>query len=282
MPPRKQVLRPNRWRLLALLALLAGTLCINPAWAEKTRLADCPADLELTWKVVAERSTPAENFVQGFEIHRGRWWLSSGGYGHSHVDMLDSTGQVTTRSRLSRGLFAEGLSIRGDEIWLLSWRAGLGLRLDKNTLSVIDQFAYEGEGWGLAWDAERELFLMSNGSGTLSWRRPIDFQAVAELPVRRGMRRVTRLNELELVARQVYANIWLEEEILRIDRDTGCVTGHLDLRSLWPTAKRPRGADVLNGVAYDPDTGWLWVTGKLWGRAFALDISESPEPTTAP
>ncbi len=77
-------------------------------------------------------------------------------------------------------------------------------------------------------------------------------------------------------------NIWLEEEILRIDRDTGGVTGHLDLRRLWPQAKRPRDADVLNGIAYDADSGWLWVTGKFWGRAFALDITESRAPTPPP
>lgn len=279
MPPRTTRRRSNRWWPLA---LFASSLFINPAWAEKAGLTDCPADQELNWKVVAERSTPAENFIQGFEIHDGRWWLSSGGYGHSHVDLLDSTGEVAARSRLSSGLFAEGLTIRGDEIWLLSWRSGLGFRLDKNSLAVTSQFTYQGEGWGLAWDAERKQFLMSNGSGTLAWRRPDNFQTVAELPVRRGMRRVTRLNELELVGTQIYANIWLEDEILRIDRDTGCVNGHLDLRPLWPAAKRPRNADVLNGIAYDPNTGWLWVTGKLWGRAFALRISESPAPTAAP
>lgn len=261
---------------LVLLCAAHGTLA-----DDKTSLADCPAEEKLHWQLREERSTPAENFVQGFEIDGDRWWVSSGGYGRSHVDILDARGQSRRRSAISPQLFAEGLTLRDDEAWLLSWRAGVLLRLDRETLQPVGQLSYHGEGWGLAWDAERQLFLMSDGSGTLAWRDADSFALTAKLPVRRGLRRVTRLNELEIAGPHLYANVWMEDEILRIDRQSGCVTGQLDLRSLWPRRKRPRGTDVLNGIAFDPASDWLWVTGKFWGRAFALEIlgNERDNPT---
>ncbi len=270
------------WVRAGLAPLLTLAVWMSTANAAEPRPPDCPADTALPWKVVSERRIPAENFVQGFEIHDGRWWQSSGGYGRSHLDEINPDGKPKVRARLAPGLFAEGISLRADEIWLLSWHAGTGLRVHKDTLEITGQFTYTGEGWGLAWDPERKLFLRSDGSGTLRWHRPADFRGVADLAVRRDTRRVTRLNELEIVGPAVYANIWLEDEVLRIDRNTGCVTGHLDLRDLWPAAQRPDSADVLNGIAYDAANGWLWVTGKFWGRAFALDLSAAPTTSGAP
>lgn len=266
-----------RRTLLLLLCIATSTGAIA---TEKTALTDCPREQNLPWKVRAERATPVENFVQGFEIDGAHWWMSNGGYGRSHVDILDPRGQPVRRQRLAPDLFAEGLTLRDDELWLLSWRAGQLLRLDRDTLQLRGRLAYSGEGWGLAWDAERQHFLMSDGSGTLSWREPERFAVTARLPVRRGLRRVSRLNELEIAGEHLYANVWMEDEILRIDRRNGCVTGHLDLKTLWPQRARPRSADVLNGIAHDPASDWLWVTGKFWGRAFALEIIDDSAAQT--
>lgn len=252
--------------------MIAGAFALSIPPALAAGETPCPPAQAVGWSVASERHIPPESFVQGFVIAEGRWWLSSGGFGRSYVEELNPTGESSTRKPIDRRLFAEGLALRNDELWLLSWQNGVGLRLNKDNLEVRQSFSYEGQGWGLAWSEERQQFLMSNGSGTLSWRDAENFALADTVTVRRGKRAVTHLNELELVGNMVYANVWLKDEILQIDTQTGCVRGVLGLHALWPTAKRPRQADVLNGIAYAPDTGWLWVTGKRWGRAFALAL----------
>ena len=52
--------------------------------------------------------------------------------------------------------------------------------------------------------------------------------------------------------------------------------GRIDLNGLWPIENRSSDDDVLNGIAYMPDTGNLLVTGKRWPNLFELRLHPLP------
>lgn len=258
----------SRWR-----RVLAVTGVLLTALPNTAHAGDCPSPTPLQWTVVAERALPAHVFTQGFEIADGRWWLSSGGYGQSEW-LRGPADDIRSVFAFPRQRFAEGLSLRGDQVWVLTWRAGEAWVFDRHSGAHQTTHRFTGEGWGLAWFADRDRFLMSDGSASLTWRDADDFREQGRIAVRLGAQPLSRLNELERVDDVVFANVWLTEHVVRIDVETGCVTGLLDLRTLWPAPQRPARSDVLNGLAWDAEGARLWVTGKRWGRAFALTITD--------
>lgn len=257
-----------RWRRVL---AVTGALLLTPLGT--THATDCPSPRLLTWAVGEERPLPAHVFTQGFEIADGRWWLSSGGYGQSEW-LRGPADDIRSIFAFPRQRFAEGLSLSGDQLWVLTWRAGEAWVFDRHSGAHQTTHQFSGEGWGLAWFAERERFLMSDGTASLTWRDAADFRDQGRITVRLGAKPLPRLNELERVGEAVFANVWLTEQVVRIDVETGCVTGLLDLRTLWPATQRPPRSDVLNGLAWDAGREQLWVTGKRWGRAFALTITD--------
>ena len=143
---------------------------------------------------------------------------------------------------------------------------------DLNTFKEIQRFAYEGEGWGLTNDGES--LIMSDGTETLRFLHPTTFAVKRRLPVRDGTRRISKLNELEFVDGEIYANIWYEDRIARISPSTGQVLAWIDLSSLYPTAERPHRDAVLNGIAYDAKEKRLFVTGKDWPKLFEIQVTK--------
>jgi glutaminyl-peptide cyclotransferase len=144
------------------------------------------------------------------------------------------------------------------------------------TLQGEKEFAYPGEGWGLCFDGGH--LVMSDGSDRLTLRDPDSFAKLGEIAVRRAGQPVRNLNELECVGGTVYANVWQDTHVARIDMRSGEVTAWLDAAELLSPEEK-RGADVLNGIAYLPTTGHLLLTGKLWPKIFEVEIA--PVATTS-
>jgi glutaminyl-peptide cyclotransferase len=94
------------------------------------------------------------------------------------------------------------------------------------------------------------------------------------LPVMLEGRPLRNLNELEWVDGEIWANVWQTDEIARIDPDTGRVVGLIDLSGLLPEEDRLRDTDVLNGIAIDPVTQNIWVTGKRWPWLFEITLEK--------
>ena len=216
-----------------------------------------------------------EAFTQGLAFDdQGTLYESTGQRGQSSLRRVEPTsGAVLQRHALPPSLFGEGITVFGDRIIQLTWQAGRAFVYDKDSFSVLREFIYRTEGWGLTHDGQR--LIMSDGTATLYFRHPDTFAETARLIVRDHRGPVIRLNELEYVRGEILANVWQTDRIARIDPHTGHVTGWIDLTGLLPSSDRRQPVDVLNGIAYDARTGRLFVTGKWWPKIFEITLMKT-------
>jgi glutamine cyclotransferase len=181
-----------------------------------------------------------------------------------------NTGKVLEERKLPRKYFGEGIATDGKRIVQLTWQSHKGFVYDLETFDTIKEFSYPTEGWGITYDGRN--FVMSDGSATLYFLDPWSLKESGRLEVYDDKGPVVRLNELEYVKGEIFANVWGEDRVARIDPATGRVTGWIELGGLLSAADRKNPVDVLNGIAYDQETGKLYVTGKLWPRLFEIKI----------
>lgn len=210
-------------------------------------------------------------FTQGLLLHEGSFYESTGQYGASNVRQVNpQTGDVLRQTDLSSAYFGEGLALVDDRLIQITWREGEAFVYSLETLEVIGVFEYEGEGWGLCYDGQ--ILYMSDGSATIFQRDPISFEITGQMPVTLEGEPVERINELECVGDSIYANVWLTDTILRIDKATGDVRAVIDASALLDPAMRTAMSSnaVLNGIAYNADNDTFFVTGKWWPLMFEV------------
>lgn len=212
-------------------------------------------------------------YCQGLVYHNGFLYESTGGYGDSSLRKVKlETGEVVQTRKLDDRWFGEGIAIWKDHIIQLTWKSRQAFVYDLKTFQVQGRLGYRGQGWGLTHDGQH--FIMSNGTETLRFLDPETFQVKRQITVRDGRRRIKKLNELQYVEGEIYANIWYDDRIVRISPRTGKVLGWLDLSNLYPKSQRPHRDAVLNGIAYDPQQRRLLVTGKNWPRLYEIRLPE--------
>ena len=214
----------------------------------------------------------ANAFTQGLIWHHDVLYESTGQYGQSSLRRVKlEDGKVLAERKLDRRLFGEGLARVDERLVQLTWRSGQAILYDLNTLEGQGTLQYDGEGWGLCFDGTS--LIMSNGSSILTFRDPETMEVRRRLTVRQDGIPVGMLNELECVGPQIYANIWRRNEIVRIDANSGDVTASIDARGLLSRGEATR-VDVLNGIAYKPDTKTFLLTGKLWPTVFEVEFTQ--------
>lgn len=208
-------------------------------------------------------------FTQGLVIDDGVMYESTGIKGRSTVRKVDlKTGKVLESIETPSRHFGEGIAIVGNRLIHLTWRSGKGFVYNKNTFDTLRTFSYPTEGWGITYDGRN--LIMSDGSSNLYFLDPVSFEHVGILNVYSEDGPVGRLNELEYVEGEIFANLWGSDRIARIDPKSGRVTGWIELYGLLTAEDRKNKVDVLNGIAYDSREGRLFVTGKLWPKIFEI------------
>jgi len=259
------------FRLLALIALALAT----SAHAQECR-RPTPLRFEVTGKIVRKEV----GFTQGLEWRDGKLYESTGAIGgHSGLATVAPDGTVTRLHEQGTKVFGEGLTILNDEIFQLTWQDHEVYVYDLNG-QLKRTLKNPREGWGLTNDGTD--LILSDGTPSFFIVDPATFAIKREVKIKTDKGgNVEGLNELELVDGKLYGNIFMSNQIVRIDPQSGCIEATADLGSLWramtPEDKKQVTADsnnVLNGVAYDKATGQFYVTGKRWRTIFVGKFSE--------
>jgi len=250
-----------------LAAVLPGT---GPGGAEAGAGAG-----NIRYKVTAVLPHDPEAFTQGLFYADGWLYESTGLYGHSTLRKVDpKTGRAVTVRDLDASRFGEGLALSNGRLYQLTWKAREVYVYDAATLEKVDTLRLDREGWGVA--STPFGLVTSDGSNQLVWRDPGSFAPVRAVPVTDAGRPVTRLNELEWVDGFVLANVWHEDRIAVISPATGQVAAWIDCSALRArTQGLPEESD-LNGIAWDPSHGVLYVTGKNWPNLYEITLERLP------
>jgi len=224
---------------------------------------------ELFPKIIEVYHHDPKAFTQGLIYRNGFLYESTGQYGSSELRKVDiKSGEVLQSTPISRRFFGEGIEELNGVIYMLTWQSGVALTFDFNSLSQKNDYSYYGEGWGLCSDGNK-LF-MSDGSNII---RPYstEFKPLGNISVSYDGEPVYYLNELEFVDGYIWANVWQNDVILKIDISTGNVVAFADLSNLRKElSPNNRQAETLNGIAYNPTENLFYVTGKLWDKMFAI------------
>jgi len=261
----------RKWReRLSGLTVVAITLALCPA------LAAQQAPIERYGFTVLERVPQnRDNFVQGLQIVGDTLYVGTGLNGESRLLEYGFPAMELRRQvELPANLFGEGVTRLDDRIYQLTYRARRLLVYDAETFTQVATARISTEGWGITHDGDSLIY--SDGSAALYFVAPEDFSVRRTLTVTLNGRPLPRLNELEYVDGQIWANVWTADQIVRIEPENGTVTAIADLRGLLASEDRARDTDVLNGIAWDERTRALWVTGKRWPWIYRIRLEAQP------
>lgn len=225
------------------------------------------------YKVEIVKTYPHDSdaFTQGLTVYDGLLYEGTGRNGQSSLRLLElSTGEILKRRNLSARYFGEGIAVMEDKIFQLTWQSSLGFVYDRESFSLSKTFFLPGEGWGLTHDGD--FLIVSDGTSFLRFLDPVTQEEIRRIEVTDNNGPVDRINELEFINGEVWANIWYTDYLIRIDPVSGQVNSYIDLSDLYP--QRDSRDDVLNGIAWDSKQQKLFVTGKLWPNIYEIQILE--------
>lgn len=224
-----------------------------------------------TYKIVNTYPHDKSAYTQGLVYADGFLYEGTGQNGESSIRKVDlESGNVLQLHELSEDYFGEGIVVYKDRIIQLTWQSKIGFFYDRASFVPIEEFYYTWEGWGLTFDGER--LIMSDGTSKIYFLDPETFEELGEIEVKDNGKPVEKLNELEFINGEVFANVWQTDKIVKFSPKSGKVTGWINLSGLLNSADRHVRIDVLNGIAYDVENDRIFVTGKYWPKLFEIKI----------
>lgn len=270
---------------LAFAALLAGT---TATWSQEDKRSEADAGhrqvsreriLDQTaipvydYRIARTYPHDTTSYTEGLVMSDGQLYEGTGRYGMSELRLNDiETGEAIRRYDLGPIYFGEGVTVFGDRIFQLTYISNTGYIYDRETFRLEQSFEFLTQGWGMTHDGTH--LMMSDGSSSIRFVDPETFKIEKTIYVRDDIGPVGFLNELEYVDGKLYANVWQTDFIAIIDPETGKVTGWIDLTGLNPDAETLVYPLVLNGIAFNAQTGRLIVTGKCWPSMWEIDLIE--------
>jgi glutamine cyclotransferase len=225
------------------------------------------------YEVVNTFPHDAQAFTQGLIFQDGQFIESTGLERHSTLRRVElQSGKVLQKIDVPPYFFAEGMTLFGGKIYQLTWKGEKGFIYDPKTFDKLGEFKYTGEGWGLTHDADS--LILSDGSDEIRFIDPSTYQVKRTISIVDAGEPVVEINELEYVRGEIYANVWHENRIARIDPSNGRVKGWIDLSGILKPGEVTDEEAVLNGIAYDEQSDRLFVTGKLWPKIFEIKLKQ--------
>lgn len=235
-------------------------------------MADQPPVI-YSYEIINEFPHDSSAFTQGFEYYKGFLYESTGQYGQSSLrKVILETGEVIKKIDIDKKYFAEGMTILNDKIYQLTWQKKKGFIYDIETFELIKSFKYKQskEGWGLTNNGKK--LIKTDGTDKMWF---IDSETLKEeyfIETYTDKRKAEKLNELEYIKGEIYANIWQQNSILIVNPINGAIEGIVNLKGLQKKAGQRGEDNVLNGIAYDEKNSRLFVTGKNWNKVFEIKV----------
>lgn len=244
----------------------------------QTELAPVKTTESIPYSLVKKHLHDTTAFTEGFLFHDNKLFESTG-----DVDYLPQTRSVFGIANLETGkldakveidkklYFGEGIVVLNNKIYQLTLDSHIGFIYDAKTFKKVGQFNYTNDGWGLTTNGK--YIIMSDGTFKLTYLDPISLTVVKVLEISENGYALERLNELEYIKGNIYANVWMTNTIVRINPETGEVTGKMDLTNLYGEVKQKHPASLeMNGIAYDSISDKILVTGKLWPTVYEISF----------
>lgn len=226
------------------------------------------------FEVVREYPHNVNHFTQGLEMHNNHLYEGTGEYGKSAIYKSEyRTGNILMERKLPDTYFGEGITILNNQLYQLTYKNQVGFVYNLSDFALVDSFRFASkEGWGLTNDGRH--LIMSDGTSTLTWINPADYQTVKKIQVADHQRPWLYINELEYVNGSIWANVWTTNQIVRIDAETGEILGIIDLEGILSIMhqNQHQPIDVLNGIAFNQSNSTFLITGKLWPKIFEITI----------
>jgi glutaminyl-peptide cyclotransferase len=211
-------------------------------------------------------------FTEGLEFHDGLLYESTGLEGHSNIRVEElQTGKIIRRIDIPKQYFGEGITVLAGRLIELTWQTHLGFVYARSSLRLLSQFNFPGEGWGLTNDARHSIY-MSDGTPQIRVWNSTNLREERRITVHDGDRPIERINELEWVRGEIFANVYGTDRIVRVSPVDGRVLGWINAGGLLTPQDQAQNVDVLNGIAYDARRNRLFVTGKLWPKLFEIKL----------
>jgi glutamine cyclotransferase len=222
-------------------------------------------------KVLESYPHDTKAYTQGLFFLEGQMYESCGQYGESNFRIVDfKTGKVIKSIPIPERYFAEGAVQLGGQIFILTWQEKTVFVLDAKNLKNLKTFYNPRDGWGLTTDGTS--LITSDGTSWIYYMNPANFSEKGKIQVKLNGKPLENINELEYINGEIWANVYQSDTIVRIDPKTGVVTAVIDCRNLLKPSEKNRDTDVLNGIAYNPITKSIYITGKNWPKLFKVEV----------
>lgn len=228
-----------------------------------------------TYKIINEYPHDITSYTQGLEFFNDHLYESTGQYKESKLRQVNyKTGEIIKNIDLADEYFGEGLTILNDKIYQLTWKEGTGFIYDINTFNKLSSFKYGNskEGWGFC--NNNKMLYKSDGSEKIWLLNPETLTEQEYIQVYTNNGKIVGINEMEWVNGKIYANRYQKDGVAIINPQNGGVIAVIDFSPLKKRVTQHDGLDVLNGIAYNPTTKTLFVTGKRWDKIFEVEIVE--------
>jgi glutaminyl-peptide cyclotransferase len=241
-------------------------------------ISTLPAPSQITYALLNVYPHDTDAYTQGLQYVNGLLYEGTGnpdsGENISKLRKVDyKTGKVLKETAIKGTLFGEGITVMGDKIYQITWREKKCFVYNLNDFKLIKEFTYNTDGWGLTNDGK--YLIMSDGSDKIYFRDPDTFHEITHVSVQDHTGLRNNINELEYINGFIYANVYMTEDVLKIDPSNGHVVGKINFGSLkndFPELNGPN-VDYFNGIAWDSTGNRIFVTGKYWSKLFEVRLN---------
>ncbi len=228
----------------------------------------------LKYKIINTFPHDTLSFTEGLEFHNDTLCESTGQKGSSYFRKYDyKTGKIYKQIDLDPKYFGEGITFVDGKLFQLTWQEKTGFIYNAKTLKLEKTFTYDKdiEGWGMTNDG---TYIYQTDKTEKIWKMDPKTQKMIDyINVYSGTSKIKAINELEWINGKIYTNVFQKDAIAVVNPINGAVEGILDMSGLRKFLK-VTPEDVLNGIAYNPKTKTIFVTGKNWDKMFEITVSE--------